>query len=120
MNNYDASQVGVPYVRAHKITIYYPDNGLLPWAEIEQSLAVKLADAKVRKLEELPPITAVFDLGDLGNAFVPLVSPDTGAPLDAGLIQQLAGLVASGHTSLNLVMLNLLAAVRQVQNSAQA
>ena len=102
--NYDASQVGVPYVRAHRIDIYYPDNGQLPWALIEQSLAVKLADGTIRTLEALPPIRAEFDLGAEGMTPIPLVDPSSAAPLGA-------------NTNLRNVMLGILAVVRQRQTA---
>ena len=100
--NFDASQVGVPFVRAHKIEIHYPDNGQMPWATIYQSLAVKLADGVVRKIEDLPEITRSFDMANDGADAIPLVSPVTGAALGPS-------------TSLNQVMLDLLAVVRQEQ-----
>lgn len=100
--NYDASQVGVPYVRAHEIEIFYPDNSQLPHAVIRQSLAVKLADGSIRTLETLPAITASFDLVNNGTAPIPLVDPATGAQL--GPVTTLQG-----------VMLGILAVVRQQQ-----
>lgn len=106
MINYDASQVGVPYVRAHKITIHYPDNGGLPWAVIDQSLAVKLADGTVRKLQDLPSIQRSFDLTNDGALPIPLVSPDTGAAMGPS-------------TNLNMVMLGILAVVRKEQLAVQ-
>lgn len=104
--NYDASQVGVPYVRAHKITIHYPDNGQMPWAVIEQSLAVKLADGTVRKIEDIPAIQRSFDLVNDGGLPIPLVSPEAAQPLGA-------------DTSLNQVFLQILAVVRQEQTRGQ-
>ncbi|MFY7864494.1 hypothetical protein [Roseateles sp.] len=100
--NYDASQVGVPYVRAHRIEILYPDAGQLPQAFIEQSLAVKLADGTVRKLEDLPPIRAEFDLANDGLRPIPLVDPSSAAPLGV-------------DTNLRNVMLAILAVVRKQQ-----
>lgn len=102
MYNYNASQVGVPYVRAHRITINYPDNGLPPSANIEQSLAVKLADGTIRKLEDLPTLSRSFDMLNDGNTPIPLVDPSTAAPLGA-------------NTTLNNVMLQILAVVRREQ-----
>ena len=100
--NYDASQVGVPFVRVDKITIHYPDNGVLPWAVIEQTLAVKLADGTVRTIEKLPSLQSTFDLANDGSDPIPLVSPETGAQLGPS-------------TTLTGVMLNILAVVRKVQ-----
>ena len=104
--NYDSSQVGVPYVRVHKIIIHYPDNGQLPWAVIDQSLAVKLADGTIRKIEDLPSLQRAFDLANDGSDPIPLVSPETGAALGA-------------DTSLNQVMLAILAVVRKEQLAVQ-
>ena len=105
--NYDASKVGVPYIRAHKLVIHYPDNGNLPWVSIEQSLAVKLADGTVRRLEDVDALQSTFDLRADGDKLIPLVSPDTGLALGA-------------NTSLNNVMLGILAVVRQQQLASQA
>lgn len=107
MNNYDASQVGVPYVRVHRVDINYPDSGLKPSATLHQSLAVKMADGKIRKLEDLPLIGVEFDFAANGSDPIPLVSPDTGAALGP-------------TTTLNTVMLNILAVVRQAQLAAKS
>lgn len=104
--NYDASQVGVPYVRVDKITIHYPDGGQVPWAVIDQTLAVKLADGTVRTLQRLSPLQRAFDLQNDGNLPIPLVDPTTGAPLGP-------------NTTLNTVMLNILAVVRKEQTAVQ-
>ena len=100
--NYDPSVVGVPYVRAHKITIFYPDNNLLPSVKIEQSLAVKLADDTVRKIEDIPAIERSLDMFNAGNDPIPLINPETGQPLGS-------------DTSLNYVMLHILAVLRAEQ-----
>ena len=106
MNNYDASQVGVPYVRAHRIVIEYPDALGIPEATVEQSLAVKLADGSVRKLQDLGTMVIKFDFANHGADAVPLVSPDNGSSLGA-------------NTSLNMAMLNILAVIRQAQIKAE-
>lgn len=100
--NYDASQVGVPYVRTHRIVINYPDNGQMPSVVIEQSLACKMADGSVRKLEDLESIFSSLDLQNDGSDPIPLVSPEDGSPLGPS-------------TSLNMVMLGVLAVVRTKQ-----
>lgn len=105
--NYVSTQVGTPYVRAERIDIYYPDNGQLPHAIIHQALAVKLSDGTIRKLESLPSITATFDLAANGNAPIPLVDPSSGSPLGP-------------TTTLNSVMLGILAVVRQRQLTENA
>ena len=105
MSNYDASQVGVPYTRVHRIEIQYPDNGQMPSATLHQSLAVKMADGKIRRLEDLSPIGVQFDFSANGSTPIPLVSPDTGAALGP-------------TTTLNMVMLSILAVVRQAQIAA--
>jgi len=104
--NYDASQVGVPYVRAHRITINYPDNGQLPSVAIEQSLAVKMADGSVRKLEDLEPISSTLDLQNDAMDPIPLVNLEDGSALGA-------------DTSLAMVMLGVLAVVREKQLAVQ-
>lgn len=106
MNNYNASQVGVPYVRSHKILIDYPDSGQLPTAVIEQSLAVKLADGTVRNLNDLPPLTITIDFAANGTTPIPLVSPEDGSALGA-------------NTTLQIAFLNILAVVRQAQVRAE-
>jgi len=100
--NFDASQVGVPYVRAHRIIIDYPDQGQKPTAVIEQSLACKMADGAIRKLEDLPALNVSFDFAADGSTPIPLVSPDNAAALGQ-------------NTTLNMAMLNILAVVRAEQ-----
>lgn len=104
--NYDASQVGVPYVRAYNIRIAYPDNGAMPSVVIEQGFAVKLADGTVRKLEDIAPINISIDLLNDGDKPIPLVNPENGAPLGA-------------DTSLNQTFLAILAVVRAKQLAAE-
>jgi hypothetical protein len=106
MTNYDASHVGVPYVRAHRIVIEYPDAIGIPEATVEQSLAVKLADGSVRKLQDLPAMTIQFDFADHGTDPIPLVSPEDASSLGA-------------DTTLNTAMLNILAVIRQAQIKAE-
>lgn len=101
-NNYDASKVGVPYVRAHRITINYPGPALMPNASIEQSLVVPLADGTTATISTLPTINRAFDMINDGNLPIPLVDPSTGAALGP-------------TTTLNQVMLSILAVVRQEQ-----
>ncbi len=103
--NYDASQVGVPFVRAYRVDISYPDNGVLPSVVIEQALAVKLADGTVRRLENLNPINISIDLANDGNDPIPLVNPENGAALGA-------------NTSLNQTFLAILAVIRSKQLAA--
>lgn len=103
--NYDASKVGVPYVRANRIVINYPPAPEMPNVVIEQSLAVKLADDSVRKLEDLPTINVTLDMLNDATDPVPLVSPEDGSPLGA-------------DTNLQNTMLSILAIVRKTQNAA--
>ncbi len=103
--NYDASQVGVPYVRAQRVEIFWPDAGKKPHAVINQSLAVKLADGTVRQLENLPALEVVLDF-DRATDPIPLVDPDTGLPLGPS-------------TTLQMAMLNVLAVVREKQIAAE-
>jgi hypothetical protein len=100
--NYDSSQVGVPYVRANKITILYPDNGAVPSAQIEQALAVKLLDGTTREIEKLQVLNIEINLDAHGTEAIPLVNPTTGGPLGI-------------NTNLNTVMVQILAVVRKHQ-----
>ena len=105
MNNYNASQVGVPYVRAHKLTVNWPDNGQMPTAVIEQSLGVKLADGTVRELERMSDLTVPLDFST-GNTPIPLVSPEDGSLLGA-------------DTTLNQAFVAVLAVIRAAQIKAE-
>lgn len=100
--NYDASQIGVPYVRANKITILYPDNGGMIQAHIDQTMAVKLADGSVRELQEITSFVINIDLASDGTAAIPIVDPSSGANLGM-------------NTSLNSVMVQILAVIRKHQ-----
>lgn len=103
--NYDSTNVGVPYVRAHKVEIFYPVTNRYPQAIIGQQLAVKMADGTVRPLEELTPLTVTFDMAIDGATPIPLVDPTSGAPLGM-------------DTTLQQVMLGILAVVRSEQVKA--
>jgi len=96
--NYDGSQVGVPYVRAPRITINYAADRRTT-ATIEQALAVKLADGTVRNIEPLPPITCELDFAADGDTPVPMISPDNAAPLgtDTTLNQAFLAVLAIVH-----------------------
>lgn len=100
--NYDASQVGVPYVRASRILIGYPDNNRIPSADIEQTLVVKLADGTIRELEKLPSLNVPLDMLNHGADAIPMVNPADGSPLGA-------------NTNLNTAMVHVLAVVRAAQ-----
>lgn len=99
--NYDSSAVGVPYVRVPRLEIDYSNNAF-PKVTIQQSLAVKLADGSIRELEPVPEIIATFDMATQGTTPIPLVDPTTGAPLGM-------------NTTLQQVMLSILAVVRKEQ-----
>lgn len=101
--NYDSSAVGAPYVRSHELRIFYPENNLAPSVIISQKLAVKLADGSIRSLEELTPINVTFNMVADGATPIPLVDPTTGAALGPS-------------TTLQQVMLGILAVVRREQN----
>lgn len=104
-NNYDASKVGVPFVRAKKITIDYPDNNLTPSFSAEQWLAVVLADGTVRNIEKQASLNAAVDLANDGDDPIPLIHPTTGQPLGA-------------NTTRKQVMLGILAVLRFEQTRA--
>ena len=99
--NYDSSAVGVPYVRVPQLSIDYTSNAF-PKVTVQQSLAVKLADGSIRELEPVPEIIATFDMATDGAKPIPLVDPTTGAPLGM-------------NTTLQQVMLSILAVVRKEQ-----
>lgn len=103
--NYNGSQVGVPYVRAPRITINYEPSGRTT-ATIEQALAVKLADGSVRHLEALPALTCELDLAGHGNDPIPMVSPEDASSLDI-------------DTTLNQTFLSVLAVIRSEQLKAE-
>ena len=104
MNNYDGSQVGVPYVRVHQITIYYPDGNQTPAFAAEQSMAIKLADGTIRNLDPMPDLSAPLDF-TRGDDPVALVNPSDGSDLGAS-------------TTLNQVFLGVLAVLRAEQIKA--
>lgn len=107
-SNYNPSSgVGIPYKRAHRITIDWPDRGLVPHARIEQSLAVVLADGSIRQIEVIPPIHAALDLANEGDNQIQIVHPDTG--------EAIPGMT----TTLNQAFLAVLAVVRKAQVSAE-
>lgn len=101
--NYDASQMGKPYVRAHRLIINYPIKGELPSVRIDQSLALVDIDGNMHKLQELNSIDVTLDLATNGSEPIPLVDPSTGAT------------IPNVFTNLNQVMLCLLAVVRKQQ-----
>ena len=102
--NYNTTTVGEPYIRVHRLTINWPDSvqHQLPTATLEQSLAVKLASGEIRTLEEVPTIEVAINLVDDGNTPIPLVDFETGALLGV-------------ETTLNQVMLGVLAVIRSRQ-----
>ena len=102
--NYDASKIGVPYARVDRITIYYPTQAN-PSVGIAQIMAMKAQDGTIYEVARLPELTAVFDFALNAVTPIPLVHPDTGAPLGA-------------DTNLQTVFLNILAVVRQLQKGA--
>ena len=104
--NYNASQVGVPYVRVSRIVIGYPDSsGGLPSATLTQSMAVKMADGSTLHIGDMPSITTEFDLVANGMNPIPVVDQTTGAPTGA-------------TTSLDNAFGEILAVVRSIQNAA--
>lgn len=100
--NYDASVVGVPYVRGTQVVINWPDQGGVPVGQVTQCMAVKLADGTIRNLETIAPLIINLDMATHGTDPIPLINPNTGANLGA-------------NTNLNTAMLNVLAVIRQAQ-----
>ncbi len=99
--NYNSTNVGVPYVRCNNIQLQYPENGI-PHVLIDQALAVKLADGTVREIEQLQSLSFVLDLQNSPTTPIPLIDPTSGASLGA-------------NTTLQQVMLGILAVIRQQQ-----
>jgi len=99
--NYNSSSVGVPYVRANNITIQNPP-GSLPIVTISQSNAVKLADGSIVELGPAPSFSFALDLATNATTPIPLVDPTTGAALGA-------------NTTLQAIMIGMLAVIRQQQ-----
>lgn len=80
--NYDASQVGVPYVRYGEVKISNPP-GAMPSVVAEKFLAVKLADGSVRTLETLAPLNITLDLLNDATSPVPMINPENDTALGA-------------------------------------
>lgn len=106
--NYDSSQVGVPYVRTPEIVIAYPDRGMVPYVVIKDRLAVLAADGTVHHLAQgLDPIQAALDLANDGDDEIPLIDPSTGA--------EIPGMT----TTLNQGFMAILAITRFIQKRAR-
>lgn len=101
MFNYDASQVGVPYVRVDNLVIQYPKSGL-PFVTLEQTKCVKLSDGTIAQIDVMPSISFPVDLIANANTPIPIVNPANGAALGPS-------------TTLQGTMLSILAIVRQQQ-----
>ena len=105
--NYDSSTPGVPYVRVHKLVIEYPADDSpgnpIVLVQIYQSEAVVLADGTRRTLRaDLPTLTATVDTPQEWTDPIPLVHPTTGEAL-------------TGTTTMQQVMMGLLACIRAEQ-----
>lgn len=103
--NYNSTEVGVPYVRVRQLTVDYTNNAF-PKATIEQSLAVKLKDGTIHEMSRIPELIVTFDMVADGTNPIPLVDPTTGAPLGPSV-------------TLQQVMLSILAVVRQEQTRTE-
>ena len=106
MANYDSTVVGVPYLRVTEIRIDYPV-GAMPSVVLVQVWAVRLAGGALAELGPAPELRGDCDLVAHGKDPVPLVSPTTGEPI-------------GGSTSLNAVMVQILAIVRDIQTRQNA
>lgn len=117
--NYDTTQVGVPYIRVPRIEIGYPPPGSDSSADVtlRQTWAVKLKDGTILEAPSValdhPVINTPVDPTDATP--VPLVDPDTGGELDAGLRAQIAGAISAGVVTLPIAMLVILAVARSIQ-----
>jgi hypothetical protein len=101
MPNYDASQVGEPYVRVPHIHIDYPEP-LTATVRINEVEAVKLADGSVRTLAQLGDMAFTIRPQDMATS-LQLVHPDTGVPIPGATM------------TYQQIMLGLLAAIRAKQ-----
>lgn len=101
--NYNASQVGVPYVRVNNISITYPTQGN-PVVGLNQTLAIKGADDTIYEIGQLETLRAEIDLVADGTTPIPLVSPE-----DASFL--------GTDTTLQQTFLAILAVVRHIQNN---
>lgn len=99
--NYDSTNVGVPYIRVNNIAIQYPPNSL-PVVFITQVNAVKLADGTIVELGAAEGLSFTVDMIGNANTPIPLVDPTSGAGLGA-------------DTTLQGIMLSILAVIRQQQ-----
>jgi hypothetical protein len=85
-NNYDASQVGVPYVRIPSFTLDYPSPGNAR-VEAQEVSAVKLANGEVKVIDKIGVLAFRIQSHQLAETF-PLINPDTGANLGASMSYQ--------------------------------
>ena len=108
LTNYDATVIGSLRCRVPRITVEFPANGL-PELSISQSTAVTLLGGETQEIITMPTLSSTIDLINNANTPIPLVDYDTGKPLlDANGVQE--------TTTLNAVMIQMLAIIRQVQN----
>lgn len=115
--NFDSTQIGVPYVRVPSLHVDFPPPGTaLPLCTIEQAEAVLLADGSIRQIGEMPTIQSTLDVTN--QTPIPLVDYDTGAPLAPEVCAALGAMVSAGAVNLPMVLLLVLAAVRQQQELA--
>lgn len=105
--NYNSSVTGTPYVRVCNVQIQYPDNGV-PTVTLTQELAVKLIDGSIAQLSTFPSIVFNPDMANNATTPINLVDPTTGANLTDGNGNPVT-------TTLQQVMLCILAAIRQQQ-----
>jgi hypothetical protein len=101
MANYNASSVGVPYIRVPEVSISYTTDFKVN-VVAHQDEAVKLADGSVRVLQRMNPITFTIDLVTQGSETFPLVNPSDGSSLGASVTN-------------TQIMLSILAAIRAKQ-----
>jgi len=101
MANYNASSVGVPYIRVPEVSISYTTDFKVN-VVAHQDEAVKLADGSIRVLQRINPITFTIDLVTQGSESSPLVNPSDGSNLGASVTN-------------NQIMLSILAAIRAKQ-----
>ena len=116
--NYDTRAVGVPYVRVPRIEIGYPapGSGSSPDVTLTQVIAVKLADNSIEVLDKSHPVPVINTPIDAASQTpIPLVDPDSGAPLAEATRAAIAGAITSGVVTMPIAMLVILAVARSIQ-----
>ena len=104
--SYDASVVGGLRCRASRIIVEFPANDV-PVVHVEQYSAVTMNDNSTQQIAPMQSLEESLDLVDNGNTPIPLVDFTTGAPVLVDGVAQ--------TTTLNTVLVQMLAVIRSIQ-----